>query len=93
MDDSEEEETVKKSNFFVNATKSLMGVRNNANVQNKKTQELEESKQRTDAVNSLNQTKFEKILLNFNLVIIVLISLALFIIFSLPSEYSVFKLL
>ncbi|CAF0765506.1 unnamed protein product [Brachionus calyciflorus] len=50
-----------------------------------------ESKRRVENFYSLNQAKKSKILLNVNLVIILLIASGLYIFFSIPPQYHIFK--
>ena len=49
-----------------------MGIKDHNNVKSQMTQKLKEKRQRTDALNSIYQTKFEKIILRLNLIIIML---------------------
>lgn len=50
-----------------------------------------ESKRRFESFYSLNQTRFERTILNINLVIILLVAISLYIFFSVPVEYHIFK--
>ena len=56
-----------------------------------KDQKANENKRRIESFTSLNQTKCELIALNTNLVIISLISIALFVFFSIPPQNYFFK--
>lgn len=55
------------------------------------TQKSDESKRRIESFNSINQTKFERFILNINLLIIILVAISLFVFFSIPPEYHIFK--
>lgn len=55
------------------------------------TQQSDESKRRIESFNSINQTKTERYILNFNLLIITMVAISLFIFFSIPPEYHIFK--
>jgi hypothetical protein len=50
-----------------------------------------ESVRRVENFYSMHQTKAEKLILNLNLIMIVLISLGLYIFFSIPPEYHIFS--
>lgn len=50
-------------------------------------QRQNEHKRRVESFNSLDQTKFEKTVLNSNLVLIIIISIGLFLFFSIPPKY------
>lgn len=54
-------------------------------------QKASESKRRMESFFSLDQTLFEKIILNLNLVIILVIAVALYIFFSVPPQYHIFS--
>ena len=54
-------------------------------------QNKNETKRRIESFHSLKQTKFEKIALNFNLVLILITSVSLFIFFSIPPQLHIFK--
>lgn len=54
-------------------------------------QKYNESKRRVENFYSLNQTKFQKNILNFNLAIIVIISVSLYVFFSIPPETYLFN--
>ena len=54
-------------------------------------QKIEESKRRLESINSLNQTKFEKYILNVNLVFIILLYIFLMTFFSIPPQKLIFK--
>lgn len=55
------------------------------------TQKENESKRRIESFNSLNQPKFELYILNGNLILILIIAIGLFIFFSIPPQYHIFK--
>ena len=54
-------------------------------------QQKNEAQRRLESFQSLNQTKREKRILNTNLVIILCTSIALYIFFSIPPEYHIFR--
>lgn len=54
-------------------------------------QQKNEARRRLESFQSLNQTKREKRILNTNLVIILCTSIALYIFFSIPPEYHIFR--
>ncbi len=56
----------------------------------KKQNEIE-CQRRVENFQSLNQTKFEKWILNVNLVIILAVAVALYVFFSIPPEYHIFS--
>ena len=50
-----------------------------------------ESQRRIENFYSLNQTKFEKYILNLNLLFILSIAIGLYVFFSIPPELHIFK--
>ncbi len=56
----------------------------------KKQSEIE-SKRRIENFYSLNQTKFEKYILNLNLIFILTIAVSLYVFFSIPPQLHIFK--
>lgn len=54
-------------------------------------QQRDEAKRRFESFRSLNQTRREKFILNFNLVLILLISIGLYVFFSVPPQLHIFK--
>ena len=54
-------------------------------------QKISEEKRRIESFESLNQTKFERFVLNINLILILSISVGLFIFFSIPPQKHIFK--
>ena len=54
-------------------------------------QQAIETQRKIDSFYSLNQTKFEKIILGINLAIILTIAVGLYIFFSIPPQYHMFK--
>lgn len=54
-------------------------------------QKHSEAKRRIENFYSLNQSKKSKIVLNINLVLIFLIAIGLYIFFSIPPQYHIFK--
>jgi len=79
-----------KKKIFTEAFFSFMcGFENNEiGVEEQQTQN--ESKRRVDNFYSLNQSRKEKIILYFNLVLICLIAIGLYIFFSIPPETFLF---
>lgn len=55
------------------------------------TQRANETKRRFESFYSLNQTKFEFCILNINLVLILSFAIVLFVFFSIPPQYHIFK--
>ena len=54
-------------------------------------QQKDEAKRRFESFRSLNQTRWEKCILNFNLVLILCISIGLYVFFSIPPQQHIFK--
>ena len=54
-------------------------------------QNEDESKRRAETFFSLNQTKFERYVLNINLIIILSVAVGLFVFFSVPPEHHIFR--
>lgn len=54
-------------------------------------QQKDEAKRRIESFRSLNQTPREKFILNFNLVLILVISVGLYVFFSVPPENHVLR--
>ena len=63
-----------------------IGIENEVRIQNQN-----EIKRRIEGFHSLKQTNFELFTLNFNLIIILFISISLFIFFSIPPQLHIFK--
>ncbi len=81
-----------KSNkkMFVDAFLSLMCGFENNEIGAEEQQTKKESKRRVENFYSLNQSRKEKIILYFNLVLICLIAIGLYIFFSIPPEKFLF---
>lgn len=54
-------------------------------------QKQSEAKRRIENFYSLNQSKKSKLILNVNLILIILIAIGLYIFFSIPPQYHIFK--
>ena len=54
-------------------------------------QKRDETKRRIENFYSLNQTKSQTFILNINLVIIILTAIGLYVFFSIPPQYHIFK--
>ena len=54
-------------------------------------QQKNEARRRVESFRSLNQTKCQRYILNTNLVLILVISVALYVFFSIPPQYHIFK--
>ena len=50
-----------------------------------------ESQRRIESFQSLNQSKFERYILNTNLVVILVVAVALYVFFSIPPEFHIFS--
>lgn len=89
-----EKEILKQSqpkSFFSSVVSSVFGLADLGDTQKVKETEMNEAQRRADTFDSLNQTKWEKIILNTNLVFICSIAVTLFIVFSLPDEHSIWR--
>lgn len=89
VDNSTKSTAKAPTSVFSSAFSSVFGLADQDTKAQNITKQLE-SQRRADTFDSLNQTTFEKIILNSNLVFILLVAASLFVVFSLPDEYSLF---
>ena len=91
LKEQDEVKQIKESSFFISAVGSVFGLTDLGDEEKEQSQQREEAQRRADTFESLNQTRWEKVVLNINLVFICLSSAVLYILFSLPDEYSIWK--
>lgn len=86
---------ISKKSQYMNACLSFMcGYEELNDILDEKKMDLQkqnETKRRIENFYSLNQSKFEKIILNFNLVLILIIAVSLYVFFSIPPQLHIFK--
>lgn len=91
IEDKKEQKVNHLKNLFL---KFICGFEENINHKQKNKLEVQianERKRRVDNFLSINQTKFEKRILNINLIIILAISTAMYIFFSIPPQKHIFS--
>lgn len=87
--DKEEVDTSRRAKFWKLFLSLICGIESNKQVE--ELDKAAERKRRQENVYSLSQTRFERIILNTNLAIILSVASVLFVIFSLPPESLLFK--
>lgn len=74
--------------FLVNI---FCGFSSNEDQADLKHQQIDESNRRKETFWSLGQTRFERLILNFNLFIILVVAVFFYVFFSIPPEYHIFN--